>query len=127
MAKIPGFPVYNGLAPEGGPKALRLELDFSAAIFFDFDLVSEQDADAINFIQSAWIDNSQSARRLDIEVNGVPFRLSIPAGAMGMFPIIHPGHFRCRFSVSAVVAAIKIPVIFLNVPSAHIIWLPGVA
>jgi hypothetical protein len=126
MPNIPGFGVFNGLAPEGGPKALPVALDFSATTQIVFDLVKEQDADGINFIQSCWIDNSQSPRRLDIDVNGVPFRLSVPIGAMGMFPIIHPGHFRCTFTVSAFVPAIKIPLIFLNVPMPSFVYLPGV-
>jgi len=123
---LSGFPIYNGLAPKGGPKALRIDLDFSAATSIDIDLVDEQDSDMINFIQSAWIDNSQSARRLDIIFGGVPMPLRIPAGAMGMFPVIIPGHFRATFSVSAVVAAIKIPVILLNVPQPYCVHVPGV-
>lgn len=123
---LSAFNVFNGLAPINGPKALRIELDFSAITLQDFDLVKEQDADIINFIQSVWVDNSQSPRRLDIDVQGVPFRLSVPIGAMGMFPIIQPGHFRCKFTVSAVFPAIKIPLIFLNVPCASFVFVPGV-
>lgn len=123
---IAGFSVFNGLAPTNGPKAARTDLDFSAIISQDFDLVIEQDTDDISFVQSAWVDNSQSPRRLDIDIQGVPFRVSIPIGAMGCFPIIHPGHFRCKFSVSAVFPTIKPSVIFLNVPMPYFVYLPGV-
>lgn len=123
---LAGYAVYNGLAPSKGPKAAQTLLDFSAATQIPFDLVQEQDSDDISFVQAMWVDNSLSARRLDIDVNGVPFRLSVPIGAMGMFPIIHPGHFRCTFTVSAV-HAVKIPIIFLNVPMASFVFLPGAA
>ena len=123
---LSGFPVYNGLAPKGGPKALRVDLDFSAVTTKEIDLVDEQDSDMINFIQSVWIDNSQSPRRLDIVFGGVPMPLRIGAGVMGMFPVIIPGHFRATFTVSAVFPAVLVPVILLNVPQPYFSMVPGV-
>jgi hypothetical protein len=122
---LSGFSVHNGLAPKELPKAIRLLVDLSAAISADFDLAKEQDEQQISFVQSVWVDNSASPRRLDIVIQGLPQTIKIPIGAIACLPIIHPGHLRGTFSISAV-TPLAIPVIFLNVPMAAIVYLPGV-
>jgi len=112
---LSGFQVHNGLAPKELPRAIRYQIDLSAATSIDFDLTTEQDEQQIAFVQSLWVDNSNSPRRLDIDIQGIPQVIKVPIGAMGCFPIIHPGHFKCKFSISAV-TPLAIPVIFLNVP-----------
>lgn len=123
---LSAFNVHNALAPKKGPKAIRLDLDFSAVTSIEVDLTKEQDAEMIEFIQAMWIDNYVGARRIDIVIQGVPMPLKVPALSSGMFPIIHPGHFRATFSVSAIMAT-PVAVIFLNVPMAAFIYLPGAA
>lgn len=115
---------HNGLAPEELPKSIRYLLDVSATISIEFDLAEEQDQLQIAFVQSIWVDNSQSARRLDILIQGSAQPLKIPAGAIACLPISHGGHFRCTFSVSAIQAT-PIPIIFFNVPMAPIVYVPG--
>lgn len=117
------FQVFNGLAPEGGPKAMAFNADLSANLSFDIDFAKEQDADQINLIQSVFIDNSLSATRLSVLVQGVPYLFKVGIGQMGIFPIISTGHFRATISSTAVIPT-PVPMIFLNVPMAHVVWTP---
>lgn len=120
---LSAFSIFNGLAPLQGPKALRFDIDLSAATSLEFDLAKEQDANQLKFVQAIFVDNSATASQLTIEVNGIPFTLKIPPSAMGVFPFIHSGHCRCKFSRAAVAPNLT-PVIFLNVPMAYMIWTP---
>lgn len=121
---LSGFSVYNGLAPKHGPKALRYNADFSTTLSVDFDLTKEQDGLQIEFVQAVWVDNRLNIRPLTIDVIGVPFQIPIPAFAIGMFPIVHSGHFRATISVPLVVAS-AIPMVFLNVPQPYFVYTPG--
>lgn len=124
---LSGFQVHNQLAPKQLPRALRWLADFSAQTTQEFDLSKEQDQDQLDFVQSVWIDNTLSTRRLDIVVQGIPQQLKVPALSIACLPIIHPGYFKATFSVSAVMAPPipPVPVIFLNVPMAYLVYLPG--
>lgn len=120
---ISAFQCFNGLAPEGGSKALPVNVDLSVNASFDIDFVKEQDLNLINFLQSVFVDNTASATRLTIRVLGVPFTLKIGAGQMGIFPLISTGHSRMTISSTAVIPT-PIPLIFMNVPMAHAVWTP---
>jgi hypothetical protein len=123
---LSAFQVHNGLAPKQLPRAMRYLIDLSTAVSVELDLATEQGESQLEFVQSLWVDNSNSPRRLDIAVQGVPQTIKIPIGAIACLPIICPGVPRFTFSVS-VVTPLPIPILFLNVPMAHIVYLPGAA
>lgn len=110
------FPVFNGFAPSnGGPKAMPLVLDFSANAQVEFDLIDAVQRGAVEFVQSAWIDNSDNPNALTISFSQTGQRLKIPAGASGCWPIIAPSGLRCVASTipgGGVIAYM----ILLNVP-----------
>lgn len=117
------FPISNQLGPEQGPKALRINVDLTLVNIFDFDLVKEEEADQLDFVQSIYVDNSLNFLPLTIDIQGIPQTLKIPALAQGVFPVFHSGAFRCRFSAAATMG-FPIGIIFLNVPMAYSMWLP---
>ena len=118
---VAAAPISNGLAPKSLPKALRYDALLVQNV--DFDLTQEQDGNDIEFVQAIWVDNRLNAGRLQIDVNGVPFTVIVPATAMGMFPILAGGHFRCRLTALGVVTG-SIPLVFLNVPQPYFVYQP---
>ena len=119
------FKIHNGLAPKQGPKALRLELDFSTSAVVEVDLFKEQEQEQIDFFQSVWADCSLFPSRIDIEIQGLPQTLKIPTLSQGMHPILCGGVFRARFTAVGGVTPIMPTFILLNVPQPYYTYLPG--
>lgn len=109
-----GWPVSNGYAPEGGPKALPISLDFTTAAAIIVDLVQEVASGAINMIQSVYVDNSNNLSPLTILWDQTAQRIVVPPTAQGMFPVITPKD-NPRFQASSA-GAVVVGIILLNVP-----------
>src|SRR5215471_10432281 len=90
MSARQGFPVSNGYAPAGGPRALPITFDFSVTSPQSTDLVQEIEANVINMIQSVYVDNSLNANAFTIVFDQTNQRLTVPAGATGIWPVITP-------------------------------------
>lgn len=120
--KFPAFQVSNALAPAKGPLAVPITVQLGVAGTPKLvQLTQDQMADAFDFVQSAWIDNSQNPQILLI-VTGAPVAqvLRIPSFWQGTVPIISGIPFEANFS--SVQADISIPVILLNVPMPLYGW-----
>lgn len=117
------YGISNGVGPLQGPKALRANIDLSAALSIDFDLVTEQTSDDLSLVQSMMIDNRNNPNKLQVDINGVPFSFAAPANSQGIYPVFCGTNFRCKFTTVALFASV-IPVIFLNVPMPLIVWYP---
>jgi len=109
-----GFPVSNGYAPAGGPRALPITLDFTAVASISTDLVQEIEAGVINMVQSIYVDNSANPNALTIIFDQTQQKLVVPANAQGIFPVITPKDAP-RFVASTNAGAV-VGVILLNVP-----------
>lgn len=117
------FPVSNGYAPQNGPRALPISLDFTNQTFYQLDLVQEVEADVINIVQSIYVDNSANLNPVTFLFDQTNQRLVIPAGAQGTWPVITPKDAP-RFVVSTTQAAVVVNFILLNVPMAISPWGP---
>src|SRR6185437_8483945 len=90
------FPVFNGYAPaSGGAKAMPISLDFTVNGEIDFDLITETQRGIIDFVQSAWIDNSNNPNPLSLIYSQTGQAIVIPAKAQGIWPVIAPSGLRC--------------------------------
>lgn len=124
MSTVKGasWPVSNGYAPEGGPKALPISLDFTAIAAIAIDLVQELQSGAINMIQSVYIDNSNNANAFTLLWDQTGQRIVVPALAGGIWPVITPKD-NSRF-IASTVAGPVIGIILLNVPMPLTQWGP---
>lgn len=114
------FPVFNGLAPLGTPIALSFSLDFTGGITgIDVDFYQEETQLQIDFVQSLFADNQNSASPLILTMGGTQQRLYVPARSQATLPVFVnlPATFRATSN-----SGLVIPVIFLNVPLATAIW-----
>lgn len=120
------FGIYNGYAPIDGPKGMPVTYVIPAganvAYSMNDDLAQAAMDNAIAFIQSLWIDNSENDFDFTMTFAGTGQRLKCPARSQGVFPVfvINPPQF--NISTTSVAAAFNVPLIFLNVPMPHAIW-----
>lgn len=109
------FPIYNGYAPAEGAKGLPVDLNFTVNATLDFDLMLENAQGVIQYVQSMWVDNSTNPNALTFNFGTTSQRVTIPAFASGVWPVITSDQLRVRIS-STVGATSLAQVIFLNVP-----------
>ena len=118
-----GFPVSNGYAPQGGPRALPLSFDFTNVASYSLDLVQEVERNEINMVQSIFVDNGNNANTLVIIFDQTLQPIRVPAGAQGIWPVITPKDAP-RFVISTTQAAVVVNIILLNVPMPLTQWGP---
>lgn len=119
----PGLPLFAGLTPEDGrPKGVPVKFILTAtAQSIVVDLTLEEMANRIEFVQCAWIDNSQNAALLTLNIPGCEQDLKVKAGWQGVYPIY--GGMPLQFPVSSPVAVdTVIKMILLNVPQPFYSW-----
>lgn len=136
-ARQSAYKVMNGLAPDQGPMALYMELDFSGttagigsvpavAGVIEDDIFAEESMGTIEFIQTMHVNNTRVGN-VPItfrSVNGIPMDFVVPAGKQAILPFYGNSQTKYRFTLTpaANVAGLIVPVTFLNVPMATIVW-----
>jgi len=116
------YGINSGLLPEGGPKALRRSLDFTAVQSLEFDLEREETAGFIGNVQAVFVDNSLNSAALTIVVAVTQLKLVIPPQSQGVFPIFAGNSPRM---VVTTTGAVIVPIQLLNIPLPFAVW--GVA
>ena len=115
-----GFQIWNGLAPEGGPVCMPVDFDFSSVANQQVDLFLEEANKQIDFVQSVYIDNADNAAAFTLTVSGTGQRIRVKANTQGWYPLLSGD--QTRVNVSSTVAAVKVTVIFCNVPMPTAQW-----
>lgn len=115
------FSLPNSQIPTEGPVGIPLVLDFTGGDNVTGDFALEQTSGTINFVQSAWIDNSKNTKALTLTISGTGQIITLKAGMVAMLPIIAAnGSFSWR--AQSVGAAVQVPVIFMNVDRPSIVY-----
>lgn len=119
-------PVGNGYAPrisEGGPRSVFLDLNFTVDSEIDIDFTVIQQAGALSFLQSVFIDNSANLNPLTIVFDQVNQRIVVPAQCSGVFPVIAP--ISTKATVTTTPAAnLRVGFLGLNMPMPLTQWGP---
>lgn len=120
------FPVGNGYAPrisEGGPRAAVINLDFTTDAIVTADFTVIQDAGALSFLQSIFVDNSQNPNALTLVFDQTNQRIVVPAQAAGVWPVVAPISTKLTATTTPGVG-IVCPIIGLNMPMPLTQWGP---
>lgn len=123
MSVRQGWPVSNGYAPAGGPRALPITLDFTTVTSIALDLLQEIEAGVINIVQSVYVDNSANPNALTLIWDQTNQRVVIPANAGGIWPVITPKDAP-RLIASTLATGVIVGIILLNVPMPLTQWGP---
>lgn len=117
------FPTFNALAPNQGPMAMPLRLDFTTNNRIEFDLEKAEALNIISWIQSVYADNSDNPVALTIVVDQTGQRIVVPALAQGIWPIIacKSPRFVCTTTAGVNITPL---IILLNVPMPLTQWGP---
>src|SRR5215475_6194048 len=124
MSARQGFPVSNGYAPAGGPRALPITFDFSITSPQAIDLVQEIEANIINMVQSIYVDNSLNANTLTIIFDQTNQKIVVPATAQGLWPVITPKDAPRLVLSTTPAGGLLVNIILLNVPMPLTAWGP---
>ena len=120
---IPGYKVTLGYSSKSqGSRALPFVLKFATLALTQItqDFYIEQAVGSLEFIQSAFIDNSQNAQALSIRFPALGQVLVIKNQTQGYYPIFLPNG---RFSLTAVSTGnVDVPVIFSNIFINPSVW-----
>lgn len=118
------FGIGQGEWPSYGAKVFQYPLDLTAGAT-TFDVTGEIMADQIDFVQSVYIDNADSASnmnnagRLDLTFAVTGQRICVPPQAQGIYSLlILPG----AFQVAAKGPAMRYNILFCNMPLAPNVW-----
>lgn len=114
--------VSNQLIPEEGPKAVPLLLDFASSDSYVLDYQNMQSRAFISLVQTVFIDNSQNAVEVSVEVGSIGQRIRAAAHTQGYFPILVPNPIRLVFHGAG---AGVTPFFLLNMPIALVWNTPG--
>lgn len=109
-----GFPVWNGLAPEEGPKMLKIDLDFATRGTIEVELYTENTQAQFQFAQTVYIDNTTNTAPLLLIAAVTGQRITVPAGGGIIAPFFSLDQTQVR--VTSVAGAGTAQLIFLNVP-----------
>ena len=111
-----GAETQNGLAPVNGPKYVTVALTLAEAEQI-IDLTLQIQSNAIDFIQSVWIDNLDNANALELYLPISQHRINVPAGVQGYYAYIGD---EPKPVVRTSEGEGTVTLIFLNVPMAMI-------
>lgn len=115
-------PIQNTFTPPEGPKAIPVEIDFSAdgeASLNANDLYNRGPGyPGLSGLQTLYVDNTLGAGDLTVKVEGTGQSMKVKAGMQGFYPLLSPKQGRILFSGSAGVVSI----LLLNVTIAAYEW-----
>lgn len=116
---LTALPIYNGLVPAGGPKALLVPFAFTLAIpLISGTIQLEQSQNIIDKIQSVFIDNSLNLAPFIITFGGTQ-KISVQPSRQGIYPVLCPEPLTFVAQSSAIVT---VQTMFLNMPMAFAEW-----
>jgi hypothetical protein len=113
----------NGLMPAEGPKCIPQSFDFSVQASYAVDLSQAQGESILDFVQSAFIDNSLNSETVSVLVVGSGQNVKIPAGGAGWMTLFCPNP--PRFTVSSAGAGV-VKIAWSNIPVTNNFVLGGV-
>jgi hypothetical protein len=117
------YKIFNGYAPEKGPRVIKAAIDFSVLNPYPFDLSIAQETDQLEFVQSIYVDNSLNPNALTITIrHGTQQVLTWPAFSQGFLPAMSPNP--PKFNAATVGTPI-VNIWLLNVPMPAMIWQSG--
>ena len=111
--------IGNQIEPSEGPKAIPLNLDFSAQPSYLVDLSVQQYQTRFSMVQTVFVDLSQTDSILTILVQGTNQIIVVKGRTQGYYNVLAPAPTRLLFSSAA---GILIPVALINVPIAGAVW-----
>lgn len=114
------FPTFNGYAPEKGPRALTVDLDFSVQATYNLNLAAIQQEDRVEFIQGIYINNKANTNPLIITCGISQQSLTIAAGWQGYLPLLCPNTPSLTFASTT--ASVIVTVHLLTFPVAPVMW-----
>lgn len=82
------YRVHNGLAPKTLPRSLMRTIDFTINKTVIVNLIKDKDADIIEWVQTIYVDNSQSGDPLIITCTQTQQTVTIPAGYQAYLPVL---------------------------------------
>jgi hypothetical protein len=116
--------LLNGQVPREGPRAVPLQLDFTATTTAEVDFTLGSAQSRISGVQAVWIDNTENSDDLVIVAQVTGQRLVIPANSQGSFPVI--GAIPPKFALSTG-GGVIIESLWLNVPIPANEWQASVS
>lgn len=114
------FAIFNGLVPRGGPRALRIALDFTALASQPIDLQEELLMAQLEFVQTLYIDNQANANALICVVGATQQIIKVKGNTEGYYSVLAPE--TAGFTFSTTLGAVIVPIHFINVPMAVAQW-----
>jgi hypothetical protein len=124
MAVKQAFGVWNGMAPDEGPKALSVLVDFSSIARQNIDLLLENTTAQLQYVQSLYCDNTRNPNPIVIVVKVTQQRIVIPGGGGQILALFSPDQTQIEISSTVLNGAVT-QLIFLNVPLAPASWSSG--
>ncbi len=109
------FAVWNGYAPQQGPKALSYRFDFATVAQITDDLFVENTQNSLSFVQSVYIDNNDNDDEFVLTFAVTNQRIVCQPNSIQIFPVFAPDQTQFTGSMPAL-ANRHVDVIFLNVP-----------
>lgn len=115
MAGRSSFAMPNTQKSNSGPYGLIVPLAFTAAIqTINSDIIQEMQTNAIDMVQSIFIDNTNNAVAFAITFGGFSYSINVRAGRFGIWPILVP-QGPVSFSANSPVATpFTVNCIFMN-------------
>ncbi len=105
--------LQRDVMPAEGPKAIPINLDFTATTEYDLDYSLQQAQSRFSCVQTIWVDNFGNSAILQIQIPSSQQTLQIPAGVQGYFTVIASNPIRMIFSSTG---ATRQQVTLLNFP-----------
>lgn len=105
--------LLNGLVPKEGPRAVPVQLDFTATTTAELDFALAQAQARLTGVQAIWIDNTNSGSDLVIVAQSTGQRIVVKARHQGSFPVI--GAIPPKFVLTSS-GGVIIESLWLNVP-----------
>jgi hypothetical protein len=123
---LAAYPIFAGYAPKQGSLSATVLLDYIAGAAVsskDIDLYVEEANGVLDFVQSAFIDNTNNQFPLVITVDITGQRLFVPALKQGTFPILAPAgaKLHCATTLPAV-GTVRVTMQLLNVMVPYGCW-----
>jgi hypothetical protein len=99
LSGLPALGTQGWTAPQEGPKVVPVPLPFtSMKTSFSLPLANLINTGQISSVQSAFIDNSASAKSLTVSVSNTNMNVVIPAGAQQWIALLAPNYSTITFT-----------------------------
>lgn len=115
------FQIPQRARPVLSAKGVAVNFDFSAVNQISGDLTQEQLTDAIDFVQSIFIDNRLNAQAFVISFAGLGYTIQVRPGRQGIWPVI-TSTGALQFTAVSTNAGIVIPTIMFNEEMPYFFW-----